>query len=714
MIAGEQSESIENTEVNKKGSIFKFIKKKQKFLKFLNTNGLLCDPLTQNFCGDTPFIFSCKFKRWDIALVLLDFYNESCLSNNVFNYCYENSKIVEKLLTYSSLRSQITINLLISLIKIFDQHNCIKVANFFDNETLNENYILNLACKYHLYDFILNLLNRDLEIIKYDTYGYSPIMYIIKDENINASKCCFRMLKGVGVEKGEKNIKIFNEYDFSKPILIKDNYGNKKIKASICNANGKYKILKEFNMTSTIKILSDSFIKEIILINHLNKKYDFVNIDGILIDENYNYNLVFEPLAVTLYDYFKMLKFIPDFEREKEITRLFNDVIKFLTTIHEYGILHNDLKLENIMIDYNGRIKIIDFGLSEFLLFCPSKNLVNHYVTTSHIKAPDNIISKFHVHNLENKIVSSFTNEINRKSYTSDIFSFGVSMFQGIIGKNIKVLSIGNILYEVEEIEKEEKEKKEEKEYNLYPINECDINKLKKLSFYSLIIQYVNIDPNIRIFRPILENSVMTEYHKSSNRIISKSINYSIREIKNFHHELVYSDRIYDNYIDEKLFINPIFNTKYEDKCNEIFKKLVICLKYKTSMDTLFNAMYNTINYSENENPIFVAISYLFIFSYIFEWHHYDIVILSETFDIPSYVLINNVNSLIIKIIPKIRVKPFVIFIKKHIMKMMTDNVEQLEINRVENYLFDSIFQYFCENKKIEVITIKELVDRFI
>ncbi|KAM9962443.1 hypothetical protein ACTFIR_005351 [Dictyostelium discoideum] len=50
---------------------------------------------------------------------------------------------------------------------------------------------------------------------------------------------------------------------------------------------------------------------------------------------------------------------------EKELSEIIEDLIKSLASIHEIGIIHRDLKLENVMFDKeSNKWKLIDFGLS--------------------------------------------------------------------------------------------------------------------------------------------------------------------------------------------------------------------------------------------------------------------------------------------------------------------------------------------------------------
>lgn len=43
-------------------------------------------------------------------------------------------------------------------------------------------------------------------------------------------------------------------------------------------------------------------------------------------------------------------------------------IIMAVGYLHSKGIMHRDLKLENIMVDHTGYIKIIDYGLAKILI----------------------------------------------------------------------------------------------------------------------------------------------------------------------------------------------------------------------------------------------------------------------------------------------------------------------------------------------------------
>ena len=44
---------------------------------------------------------------------------------------------------------------------------------------------------------------------------------------------------------------------------------------------------------------------------------------------------------------------------------LFKQVIEGLGYIHSKGVLHRDIKLDNILLDGKGNVKIADFGVSK-------------------------------------------------------------------------------------------------------------------------------------------------------------------------------------------------------------------------------------------------------------------------------------------------------------------------------------------------------------
>ncbi len=62
------------------------------------------------------------------------------------------------------------------------------------------------------------------------------------------------------------------------------------------------------------------------------------------------------------------LKENPDIN-EKEVKEIFQRICQTVGKIHDLGIVHRDIKLENILIDAESKIPfVIDFGLSKVLL----------------------------------------------------------------------------------------------------------------------------------------------------------------------------------------------------------------------------------------------------------------------------------------------------------------------------------------------------------
>jgi len=64
----------------------------------------------------------------------------------------------------------------------------------------------------------------------------------------------------------------------------------------------------------------------------------------------------------------ELLDYIDDraWVSEKEASKFFTQIIAGVKYLHNTGIYHRDLKLENIMLDDQLNVKIVDFGLSAF------------------------------------------------------------------------------------------------------------------------------------------------------------------------------------------------------------------------------------------------------------------------------------------------------------------------------------------------------------
>lgn len=50
--------------------------------------------------------------------------------------------------------------------------------------------------------------------------------------------------------------------------------------------------------------------------------------------------------------------------KEEHACRYFQELMAAINYIHSIGVCHRDLKPENLLIDYDGSLKMVDFGLS--------------------------------------------------------------------------------------------------------------------------------------------------------------------------------------------------------------------------------------------------------------------------------------------------------------------------------------------------------------
>jgi serine/threonine protein kinase len=80
--------------------------------------------------------------------------------------------------------------------------------------------------------------------------------------------------------------------------------------------------------------------------------------------------------------------------------------------LHHKGIIHRDLKLENILVDEKGYLKIIDYGLAKIL---QGDELAMSYCGTPEYLAPEMVSGTGH-------------------DYTVDWWALGVLIYEMLIG----------------------------------------------------------------------------------------------------------------------------------------------------------------------------------------------------------------------------------------------------------------------------------------
>ena len=153
---------------------------------------------------------------------------------------------------------------------------------------------------------------------------------------------------------------------------------------------------------------SDDEIKIFIkLINNTSDK--IANYISYTVLEDYTYFIIEYINGITLYDYIK----------NKEIDNtlvcfILKEILTGLLFIHSHSIIHCDIKLDNIMISDDNKIKIIDFDLSKIM--------------DNGVYMSDNIFGTL-------KYISPESYDLGIYTYKSDIWSLGILLYVIITNK---------------------------------------------------------------------------------------------------------------------------------------------------------------------------------------------------------------------------------------------------------------------------------------
>lgn len=207
-----------------------------------------------------------------------------------------------------------------------------------------------------------------------------------------------------------------NKGTFSKVYLVNDN-NNNEYAMKVIKKNKKY--LNQKNVFLEIDILKHCDSE---YVPKLQFHYDDVNYIYIIMEYLDCYDL-YDLLLKQEYKSFNISK-------TKYISAC---ILLGLAYLHSQGIIHRDMKLENILIDKQGHIKIIDYNLSNY---CPN-NVEEKTIKTSYsekmvvVKQPTTILQGC-VGTIE--YVSPEMIADNLYDYMVDWWAFGIIIYELLFG----------------------------------------------------------------------------------------------------------------------------------------------------------------------------------------------------------------------------------------------------------------------------------------
>lgn len=109
-----------------------------------------------------------------------------------------------------------------------------------------------------------------------------------------------------------------------------------------------------------------------------------------------------------------------DKDRIAKISQLIYSVTDALSYIHSKGFLHRDIKPSNIMVETNGNVRLMDFGIAR--MNGGNKFSTVGFIGTPQYSAPEQILRG--------------TEEEKRLSPSTDLYELGITLYELLTGSN--------------------------------------------------------------------------------------------------------------------------------------------------------------------------------------------------------------------------------------------------------------------------------------
>ena len=278
----------------------------------------------------------------------------------------------------------------------------------FDYETIN---MQTIAPNHHQ----LRIINKIFRpIINKSNKQFTPLKPLDKNDiiKINGNVIDIR--------------KITYDSFLSTKIIGRGSYG----KVCMININGEECVAKRYKRD--YDLIDDSTIREISLMNLIYQKSPKIlpMSLGLIMNDKLLYPvLCMKMLKCTISDVFSVYEHVTLPKKISFFKNLYKQMLLAIAELHSIGIIHNDLKEPNIMLNNNNIVKIIDYSLAEFVGVGGDKEYLNAYLCSAHRKSLDNSTP------INNITVADdiHTVNISRKSYHSDIYSLGMIFVNGVL-----------------------------------------------------------------------------------------------------------------------------------------------------------------------------------------------------------------------------------------------------------------------------------------